>query len=290
MAYLEYTPRQNLYQFCSAESFRKVLASKVLWCTDLASANDPRELHLGYQHLLEAMKFVRENEYAEPAGEFLEKIISDVTSGSTRQRFFCACFSLLRDALPMWREYGDSYRGVAIGFRPSAITSMPGRIQKVKYLDANMAEGYRQLVRDIASEFDPDHSPNDIVYWVTAATSILAAVTALKHQTWEYEKEIRFVFAQVIADPGNDLPISQFSDDEPIFWQAPLTRQRGNDLVAYKVLQFGRRKQGAHDFSRAIAQVVIGPRCELSIEGVKSELRRNGFEGVDVVKSDCEIR
>jgi hypothetical protein len=290
MAFLEYSPKQTLYQFCSVDSFRKLVASKVIWCTDLASANDPRELKLGFQHLLDAMKFVRENEYKGHAGEFLEKIISELTSGSARQQFFCACFSLLKDALPMWREYGDNYRGVAIGFRPTAITSMPGRIQKVKYLNPNIAEEFRQLVRDIASEFDPDHSPDDLIYWVTAATSIHAAVTALKHQTWEYEKEIRFIFAQVRADPGKTMPVSQFSDGTPIYWEMPLNRRRGIDLIDYKAFQFGRRKSKAYEFSQAIAQIVIGPRCELSVENAKSELQRNGFEGVDIARSDCEIR
>jgi hypothetical protein len=77
---------------------------------------------------------------------------------------------------------------------------------------------------------------------------------------------------------------------EPIYWVTPLSRQRGGDLIHYKAFQFGRRKQGAYEFSRAIAQVVIGPRCELSVEETKSELQRNGFEGVEVVKSDCDIR
>jgi len=35
---------------------------------------------------------------------------------------------------------------------------------------------------------------------------------------------------------------------------------------------------------------VRGPRCELSVEETRSELQRNGFEGVDIVRSDCEIR
>lgn len=286
----EYHPRQTLYQFCPVDSFRKLVASKVIWCTDLASANDPRELELGLQHVLDAMKFVRENEYGGHVGEFLEKLMSDVTSGSARQQFFCACFSLLNDALPMWREYGDNYRGVAIGFRPTAITSMPGRIQKVRYLNSNSAEDFRRLVRDISSQFDPDHSPKDIRYWAIASSGILAAVTALKHHTWEYEKEIRFVFAQVRTKPEINLPISYFSVDAPIFWQTPLNRRRGEGFVDYMAFQFGRRKQGTYDFSRAIAQVVIGPRCALSIEEAKSELQGNGFEGVDVVRSECEIR
>ena len=104
------------------------------------------------------------------------------------------------------------------------------------------------------------------------------------------KREIRFVFAQARVDPGNNLPVSQFSDGTPIYWKTPLNRQRGGDLIDSKAFQFGRRKQRAHEFSRAIAQVVIGPRCELSVEEIKSELQRNGFKGVDIVKSDCAIR
>jgi hypothetical protein len=101
MAFLEYNPTQGLYQFCSVESFRKLIASKVIWCTDLDSANDPRELKLGYQHFVDALKFVRRNEYKGHAGDFLANIAEALISGHARQQFFCACFSLLEDALPM---------------------------------------------------------------------------------------------------------------------------------------------------------------------------------------------
>src|SRR5258708_36437946 len=164
MAFLEYSPKQTLYQFCSVDSFRKLAASKVIWCTDLVSANDPREMKLGFQHLLDAMKFVRENEYTGHAGEFLEKIIAELTNESASQHFYCACFSLVKDALPMWREYGDSYRGVAIGFRPTAITSMPGRIQNVKYLNPDVAEEFRRVIREIVSQFEPEHRPDDSMH------------------------------------------------------------------------------------------------------------------------------
>jgi hypothetical protein len=92
MAFLEYHPTQPLYQFCSVDSFRKLIASKVIWCTDLASANDPRELKLGFQHVVDAIKFIRENEFKGSVGAFLEKLIAQVKDGNERQQFFCACF------------------------------------------------------------------------------------------------------------------------------------------------------------------------------------------------------
>jgi hypothetical protein len=290
MAFLEYNPTQNLHQFCSVESFRKLIASKVIWCTDLNSANDPRELKLGYQHFVAALKFVREDEYQGQAGDFLSNIAKELISGHARQQLFCTCFSLLEDALPMWREYADNYRGVAIGFRPTAVTSMPGRIQKVKYLNPDTPEEFRQLVRDLASDFDSERSPKDIAYWMSATSRLLSAVTALKHHSWEYEKEIRFVFAQVRADPGRSMPISAFSDGTSIYWEKPLSRRRGAELVEYKAFEFGLRRRNRCEFSRAIARIIVGPRCELSVANVRSELQKAGFEEFDVVRSECEIR
>ena len=142
MAFLEYKPTQTLYQLCSVDSFRKILGSKTIWCTDLEAANDPRELKLGFQHFLEAVEYFCEKEPEGDIGKFLATIATELEMGRARQQAFCACFSMLGDSLPMWREYGDSYRGVAIGFRPTAITSMPGRIQKVKYLNSETPENF----------------------------------------------------------------------------------------------------------------------------------------------------
>jgi Protein of unknown function (DUF2971) len=245
MAFLEYTPTQALYQYCSPAGFRGIITSKTLWCTDLESSNDPRELKLGFQHFIDALNYVRREEYKDRAGAFLEKLANEVSGSHERSQAFCACFSLVSDALPMWREYGDSYRGVAIGFRPSAITSMPGRIQRVRYLNSDTAEDFRQLVRDIVStSLDPEHSPDDLVYLITAVTNVRAAITALKHHSWEYEREVRFVFVQVRKDPEPSIPISQYPDDTPVFWESALRRSRGTESVDYKVFPFGRWRQG----------------------------------------------
>jgi hypothetical protein len=249
MAFLEHTPKQTLYQFCSVAGFKGIVASKSLWYTDLQSSNDPRELTLGFEHFIDAMEFVREQDYPGSDGRFLHMIEQELVKQHAHQTFFCACFTLQEDVLPMWREYGGGGLGIAIGFRPTAIISMPGRIQKVRYLNPDTPDDFRRLVRDIAGYFDPVHSPSDVWYWVNAATSVLAALTALKHHTWEHEKEIRNVFAQSPVGDRSTV-ISMHSDGTKIFWEKPLSRTRGNDYVEYKTFQFGRRKDGAFDFSR----------------------------------------
>jgi hypothetical protein len=289
MAFLEYSPKQTLFQFCSLESFRRIITSKAIWCTDLDAANDPRELALGFKHFVDALEFVRENEYHGKVGDFLATIRDSLMASHRRQQFFCACFSLLADALPMWREYGDDLRGIAIGFRPTAITSLPGRIQKVKYLNPDTPEEFRQLIRDLAANFDPDHSPSDITYWTAANSMVLAAATALKHHSWEYEKEIRFVFAQVRVDPGS-MPVSYHDDGTLVFWEKPLSRSRGPETVAFKAFPFGLRKNNSYDSCRAIARVLLGPRCEASTADIEAELKSSGFDGVEVARSECQIR
>src|ERR1700720_3640971 len=112
MAFLEYRPAETLYQFGSVEGFHGLIASKEIWCTDLAAANDPRELALGYQHFLEAMRFVRENEYKGSLGDFLDAIEKRIKQYRENRQTFCACFSMVKDELPMWREYGNNYEGL----------------------------------------------------------------------------------------------------------------------------------------------------------------------------------
>ena len=126
-----YVPTETLYQFCSVANFRNIIASRLIWYTDLDSANDPRELKLGPQKFIEALRFVVENEYEGHSRDSLLRVVKleEERSPGGAQRF-SACFSLLHDELPMWREYGDNYRGVAIGFCPATISSMPGMIQE----------------------------------------------------------------------------------------------------------------------------------------------------------------
>lgn len=291
MAFLEYRPTQTLYQFTSIEGFRGIITSKNIWCSDLASANDPRELALGHQHFLEAMKFVRDNEYKGLTGAFLEDIESRVINYRKNQQTFCACFSLLKDELPMWREYGANYSGLAIGFRPTAITSMPGRIQKVRYLKPDTREDFRQLVRDIASKFDPQRSPNDLLYWVEAGVSSFTAMTALKHHSWEYEKEVRHIYAQTRKEHDPRLQQTAcFSDGTPVLWTKPLNRSGSNQPTDYMSFPFGRRNNHASDPSRAIERVVIGPRCTMTETDIKNLLEKNGYSGFEIEESDCQIR
>jgi hypothetical protein len=296
MAFLEFKPTQTVYKYCSSEGFLGLIRSKRLWFSDLASANDPRELRLGYEHFIKALELVRRDNYKGERGSFLPILAERVTWVHTNQQMFCCCFSLVADELPMWNAYGDNYGGIAIGFRPTSLFSLPCRIQKVRYLEQNTVEEFREFVLDLASKFDAlGREAGDLNYWIPAGVSALAAMTALKHTTWSYEQEVRLVYAQTrdAPDPGSDplsSTISRWSDGKPIKWTKPLERLSDGSSVKYLEFPFGKFRDGAFFPERAIKTIILGPKCPLSQSDVTSAMEENGFVDFEVVVSLCQVR
>jgi hypothetical protein len=295
MAFLEYKPTTTLFQYCSPDAFLGILRSKQLWLSDLASANDPREIRLGYEHFIEAVKSVRQNEYRGVRGQFLSKLADQLATYHKNSRAFCCCFSMAVDELPMWAAYGANYGGLAIGFRPTAVLDMPGRIQKVVYVNENTCEDFRRLVFDIAGAFDGTHDPDDLDYWIAAIVGAHSAATALKHETWQYEREVRMIHMRRIAAPEKDEdPMFSITDllpdGKPIIWASPLERSSGTKSIKYLQFPFGRFRKGRFDPSRAIERVIVGPNCPLSPADVTEAMKEHGFEGFNVEKSICKIR
>ncbi|WP_426426407.1 DUF2971 domain-containing protein [Bradyrhizobium genosp. A] len=290
MPFMEFYPRTTLYQYCSAAAFNGILQSKTLWYTDLAGANDPREIHLGYEHVLEAIKSVS-NESKGSLRRALEKLSEELSRARQEQHAFCCCFSLAKDELPMWGAYGGNHSGLAIGFRPTAILPMPGRLQRVTYLDENTGEGFRDLVRTIATEIDPE--AEDEIYWINSAASVFAAVTALKHSTWNYEREVRLVYLQVKDAPEGEaasIPMDYFEDGTGLSWRKPLERRGISGDVCYVAFPFGRRLNGSVEHNGAIERVILGPDCTLTRDEVDAALRSHGFVRYEITDSNCKIR
>jgi hypothetical protein len=295
MAFLEYKPSKTIFQYCSLNGFFGIVRSKSLWFSDLASTNDPRELQLGYEYFIEALKSVRQNEYQGERGDFLSILAEQLTWYHGIAQPFCCCFSMTEDYLPMWGAYGSNYSGLAIGFRPNAIFDMPARLQKVRYANDSTPLNFKSLVLAIASRFDSHRKASDLDYWIPATVEVFSAVTALKHKTWSYEREIRAVHAQTKEPPNEETVrflsgagiLPRYQSD---VWVKPLIRQSHNGSISYLDFPFGRRRNGIPDYAAAIERVIIGPNCELSESEVRDLLRENGFSRFTVNKSTCEIR
>ncbi|MDM9628488.1 DUF2971 domain-containing protein [Rhizobium sp. S152] len=282
MAHLEYEPTEPLYHYCTPDGFRGILKSKVLWFNDLTQMNDPRELELGLEHFIEALKSVRHNEYEGYRGFFLSILAARLTSLNLSQQAFCCCFSLAGDELPLWREY-TNLEGLSIGFRPTAIKDINARVQKANYLIGHSLEALRAKVLEIAEPFDPDGEPADDAFWTNASVSAYAYITAVKHGSWAYEREIRMIHVQ-----AREMPASFPADDSQ--WIMPSKREGRLGEVSYLPLPFGRYREAENKHRRAIAKVIIGPKCALTRQDVEKLLSDDGYTGVEVLESECQIR
>ncbi|QRG08700.1 hypothetical protein EZH22_10685 [Xanthobacter dioxanivorans] len=289
MALLEYQPRQPLYHFTSLAGFEGILKSKELWFSDLTQMNDPRELELGFEHFIEALKAVRHNEYEGHRGFFLSILAGRLTALRHSHQAFCCCFSLVGDDLPLWSEY-TGYVGLSVGFKPTAINDIQARLQQANYLSDNAPEAFRSKVLKIAATHDPEGCVANEQFWTQASVDAFTAITALKHHTWAYEREIRMIHLQTNdePDPADGALVSD--DGEVNEWITPSTRTGAGGEVSYLPFRFGRYRDGDDKHRRAIARVIIGPKCTLSIDDVAAMLATNGYNGVEIVRSECRIR
>ena len=290
MAYPEYLPRQTLYHYTSVDGFAAIAKSKCLRLSDLAAANDPREIHLGREKVFVALRSVLDEEYKAGGGSKLLHLILRLVGYFDGLQIFCCCLSPTGDSLPMWNAYGANYGGLSIGFRPSAITFMTGRIQKVKYLDETNEGDFRTLALAIAAELQTVRSESDLLPWISSGTSAISAAIALKHDTWSYENEVRLIYVQRRDRPDNTLPVSSGPDGKPVGWRQPSERLAGAETVNYFDFPFGRFQKGAYDPKQAIEYVIIGPKCSLGVNEVDEMLKSEGFDGFTVRPPNCQIR
>jgi hypothetical protein len=293
MAYPEYQPRQTLYHYTSTDGFSAIAKSRRLRFSDLASANDPREIHLGREKVFVALRSVLDDEYKAADGARLLHLITRLIGYFHSVQVFCCCLSMAVDALPMWNAYGANYGGVSIGFRPRAITDMSGRIQRVKYLNAENDGDFRTLALDIAAQLQAIQDPSELEKWIHAGTSAICAATALKHDTWSHEDEVRLVYVQRRERPPAEsagIPVNRSPDGKPVFWTQPFERLVGGETVKYFDFPFGRFERGHYDARRSIQRVVIGPKCPLAVKEVHEILNAHGFDDFTVRPSDCQIR
>lgn len=290
MAYFEYQPTSPLYCYTNSEGFHGILRSKKLWLSDITASNDPRELQLGQDLLAEAVKKFKDNDVVGVSNRDMAGFLADLFRLQRQATLYACCFALDGDELPMWREYAAGGLGVSIGFRPTAISSIPGRIQLVRYAEDDVAEFLRSMVLKLAAVMGkPQTLPR-----ILAAAEALAVMSSLKHRSWKYEREVRIIFNQRNGKPDPQEFLTQLVSEHPdgrkILWREPLVRHARSRDVQYFEFDYGRYSKGTADPRRSIEFVYRGPKCEMSVAEINALLVSEGFVGFKVLRSECAIQ
>jgi hypothetical protein len=290
MAFFEYHPTSTLFQFTSAEGFEAIVAGKKLWFSDVIAANDPREIKLGQQHFLKAVRSIKDDEVNGMSSQQLHAFAARLLKYQRESTCFTCCFTLNADSLPMWGSYGANYTGLAIGFRPTALAAVPARVQRVNYLDEETPAAFRELALQVALDLLRPGLATDVLATVRA----FAGVTALKHDTWSHEREVRMIYNQRHMEPDPGEPLTWFTGEHPdgelVEWREPFVRNVNGRQVKYVEFPFGRYSAGVIDPRKAISTVVMGPNCKLGREEIEALLVGNGYYDFKIVASNCQIR
>ncbi|AUQ49255.1 hypothetical protein PhaeoP83_00958 [Phaeobacter inhibens] len=290
MAYLEFEPREPLFQFTSVEGFKGIIDSKALWFSDLKSLNDPREVIFGLGRIRTVVEQVIDGNsgfdrsIVGPVLEYCYKYVKQTN-------LYTCSFCPVGDLMPLWQHYGNQGAGLAIGFRPRSIMDIPARVQKVEYV--NERTSTEDLKVKLASVLEPflrlKVSPT-LEQKLDIASTIAASCTSTKHSSWEHEREIRAVYAQSSQKEATNFlsNITSMNADGSVHkWRDPLVRESQVGEVKYLPFKFGKMSGGNFDFSGAIHTVFVGSKSSISAPEVESLLKSEGFRNFEVIPSEC---
>lgn len=253
--------------------------------------NDPREIVLGLGRIRPILEDIVSKHKDVWNIDLCRRTLDRTYQSIKNNDFFTCSFSQTGDSMPMWRHYGEDGAGLAVGFRPRAITDFPCRIQKVDYVSKRSAdEDLRLTVTDVLDRYAGKKGDTSLVREVEISSTILALCTGTKHSTWDHEREVRGVYAQTKAKESRGFLggiTSMHSDGSEFKWQEPLERGVDGNKTKYLTFPYGKRSKGGFDYSRAVAEVIVGSKSTISSQEVSDLLLSEGYRDFEVFQSEC---
>lgn len=267
-----------------------ITRTKKLWMSELTKTNDPREIHFGLDQALEAIRELRQGPLKGNDVVFLPLFWAKLKGFSANSYLFTTCFTPFGDELPMWLGYTPDASGLSIGFRPRAIKDMHGRLQQVEYVKPTDSSNITAAVRAVASVFPETKGLRDDEFWLVAISMLYSKISSCKHSSWAYEREVRLCFSEQQERLGDVQPVSEVRGRNVVVWVEPKFRSRGEETIPYIEMPFGKLAGDAHDPTRAIENVILGPKCKMTVLDVQVHLTEEGYRDFSVSVSDCRVR
>ncbi len=290
----------TLYHYCSNATFLSIIQNQAIRLSLLSLSNDSKEGKL----VLEMMhQFAVDDALNKKDLDFFHQSLSILGDYFDAIGF---CLSEEKDLLSQWRGYADDANGVAIGFssdflRKSSMKYAEGHkmnvsLNEVEYdFDAQkklLYPTYKEIkslidngalkstgrgsLLDSRTKVQIEKDDNEIKkkyqsYSVKTLT-LITKMFILKHSAFKEEKEWRILSYYARGNEGD----TDF-------------RACVNSIIPYK--EFNLREynfEGMKD--EAILEVVLGPKNITPTNIIKNLLLKNGFNHVDVIRSDASYR
>ena len=299
---------QILYHYCSLQAFFNIIKNRSIWLSDIEKSNDFLELIAMRKLFVEQASKEIDKKIIECNRNFdmnralqlieLKSIVYDKIKRVV-SKHFVFCLSESKDLLSQWRGYADDGKGISIGFRKAFLE----RIQ-----DLNLAQHSSIVVSFLLDKVFYDESEaidmilndtglNDFSlctniieekqYLQIAMAKTAYEAPFYKKNAFFEEKEWRMVISYSLCDLTTPV-FSHYSNETFKFKEIEYAISKGR-LVSHLEVEM-------LDIKEAIAEIVIGPKCEETIWEIREflicigVLKDRNDDSIKIVKSQASYR
>lgn len=263
----------NLYHYTSMNSFQNmVFSSHEFWFSDASYQKDKTELLDFINNLKKAVEKRIEPENNTRCDIFFEKVYAQVREDYP----FIFCFCRSREDVAQWERYADNAKGVCVKFNTKNFSKMLYYLSggtTVKKVFYNYDAADHKYCRGIQKWIE-----NDTLFGSSQELrfirSIIISASQYKHWSYQCENEVRAIIYFLYEAKTCDVTINGYS-------------KRVKKVKFIKpCAELGIDVQDLFD------EIIIGPKCEKSIERIKEEFRAKGFEKLaeKIKVSECPLQ
>ena len=281
-----------LYHYCSAEAFLSIAESGRMRFSDINMLNDTAEFRWGYSVLEEAAGECLKIANTNPAfknldRDFLDRVDALIGPMQNSMHPFVACFSTEGDLLSQWRAYADGGRGVAIGFRASALKAMPVSLLAVEYERAKQVEEMKTALGACFMENEDDGRKFGSKFY-ESCIMVGSYMTAFKNPTFKEEREVRclhLVNVEMSKHLVRFVDRGGVANGKEVDGEAVRFRSQSGAIIAYVDIPFRTKCELS-----PIKEVLMGPTNPNGYGNILYFLGQLGYEDVTVRWSESTYR
>ena len=278
-----------LYHYTSLAGLQGMVATGLVWLTDLAYLNDALEMQVAIDRIEECTKAASMG-LSELGKELLRRASVSVSPTASDTGYYVACFCTDGDLLSQWRAYGAGGEGCSMGFNAkvmgvgSMVESGRFSVRRVIY-EPDLQRSLVKRVIDETLKSLARIANNRSVAELDANTTLPAYSAFLS----EHLREFLFTFKhETFAEENEWRLVYEFSRDENI--KDLKFRGAKGFMVPYMELPLNPSKEGAPPLP--LVEVVHGPTLhpKLTKKAIGLFLDRHNYDFVEVRGSNVPLR
>ena len=290
-------PVPPLFHYTGAAAIRGILQSGTVWASGAQYMNDWMEVVYGYDIVMNGLRDLLDNRKVSGRSRIvLHRVLRlmDEPDSPFIDAYF-ASFCEKGNLLSQWRAYAGT-QGFAIEFDPLVVkrqltltTKAPARnlrLAKIEYDPQKQQQSFRELIDEVRETIGNTSAHADrnalIPTLVEFSRMVLSSWAAtVKHPGFEEEQEWRVIFQPLMTADERYLSTTEFN-----------VRLEGPEFVTHVEFMPDKKILGKRGHLLPIKSIVCGPNVTMrsAKRAIEILLRNNGYEGVEIRKSEIPAR